>query len=477
MNQIYAAENQFNKEIGIINGYMRKKKVSLELAIKIQKYLEYIWQKERNANFLEEKCVIDKLSNNLKKELKQEAFGKYLQKIPFLSKNFSNGFLEKLTYCINEISQPPYEYILNEKDSDNNLYIVRSGEIELSVPMKNNCNKVIRTLKHGDYFNEENFFTHQRNLINAMSTCYSSIYTISFQNFSNIIKSFPEDYEKYCEIRDNIILYKNYKEVHIRCFSCNDNHSLLNCNFLHYYPLKEHIIHKQNYSKPHLKRQIHTRRFKKNLNCLKNFVKIDEEKIENYSNYYYLNKRKKKSTYSIDHSCESISEFDQNIKKLYSNANSPVLKTNFFSENSPFSSKIKTSTIRYESLNNEHLGEEIKIINFQNPENENENYQMVKRFPEKKTIMDIKKSFNNYFIKNNSENVLKNINILNLQKSARRKKRFKISIINLKIIRPLIKKKKLFFKFLRKIVKRASSQNKTKDEFNEIGTSLFKKFK
>ena len=115
MNKIYAGENQFNKEIGIINGYMKKKKVSLELAIKIQKYLEYIWQKEKNANFLEEESVIDKLSSSLKKELKQEAFGKHLDKISFLKNNFSKEFLERLTHCIKEINHPPFDYIFKEK--------------------------------------------------------------------------------------------------------------------------------------------------------------------------------------------------------------------------------------------------------------------------------------------------------------------------------------------------------------------------
>ena len=133
---------------------------------------------------------------------------------------------------------------LKKKDFNNDLYIVRSGEIELSVPLINNSNKVIRFLKQGDFFNEENFLTHKRSSMNAMSNCYSSIFKISSQDFTKILKTFPDDYEKYCEMRDNLILYKNYEEVNIRCFSCKEFHSILDCNLLHYYPLKEHIIHK-----------------------------------------------------------------------------------------------------------------------------------------------------------------------------------------------------------------------------------------
>ena len=246
LNNIYSRDDQFNREIGIINNFLKKKNVGLELSTRIHEYLEYVWHTESNIHIEEEENVINKLSSKLKEELKQEAFGKHINKIHFL-KNFSFDFLKKLTHIIKEENFSPDDLVLKEGKFNFNIYIIKNGQINLTVKMNNN-EKIIDKLGEGQIFNELNFLTKEKSKFNAQSLNYSSLFKINYEDFLKILNEFPDDYEIFCGIRDKIALYGDFSTINMKCRSCKEPHQLLNCNLLHYFPFKELIIFKNNYN-------------------------------------------------------------------------------------------------------------------------------------------------------------------------------------------------------------------------------------
>ena len=64
---------------------------------------------------------------------------------------------------------------------------------------------------------------------------YSTLLRIKFEDFLEILSYFPEDYHKYCYIRDKINLYNNYNDLVIKCYSCNSSDHIINdCPLLHH---------------------------------------------------------------------------------------------------------------------------------------------------------------------------------------------------------------------------------------------------
>ena len=246
-------EKDFKKTMNAINGYMNFKNIGFELKIKIRNYLEYIWQAEKMQNLNETQEIINRLSKSLKEELLLNANEFTLKKLPVFYKNFSEGSLRKMVCEMIEVNLTPEDIVYHENQLyDENLYIIRDGEVELKIQSpKNNRPTTIRILKKGDYFGELSFFTGIPRSTSAKSISFSSLFVLKKETFFRIIKENNEDFEKFCEIRDQMILYNNFSGIFHHCPSCDKvNHTMINCPFFHLTLSCERFFEKYNYSVP-----------------------------------------------------------------------------------------------------------------------------------------------------------------------------------------------------------------------------------
>ena len=272
---INKSSDEFWKDLGTINGYMKKNKISFELGLRIQNYLEYTWTGEKLMNSLEENRIINKLSSNLREELFLQANGKLIFNINFFSKNFSHNSLKKLAYSFEVIQVPPNEFLFHKGDLENkSMYIIRSGKVILFEPSFNRRDREtpFKVLTSGEYLGEESFFTSKIRDYSAQSIEYCTILKIEQNNFIDILKENEEfgDYEKFCEIRDLMNFSKVY---HIKCEFCNENNHMRNqCHLFHHNPNSLLMIEKMLFYSPILQRKDFNRSFFK-FNARKNFLR------------------------------------------------------------------------------------------------------------------------------------------------------------------------------------------------------------
>ena len=254
IQQISKNKSQFLNNIMIINEYMNKKRINFDLRMRIRKYLEYVWKEEQSQNSYEENLIIDKLSSYLKKELLLETNGKILAQIPFFNKNFSNETLRKLVYRLEETHFMPGDIIYEKSDfSNNSLYILWKGEVQLYMDVYNiNMSEhIIEKIEKGKTFGEKEFITGCQREISAKSSSFSTVYILNYNDFLSVLHENLEDYTKFIEIKDKASLYDNYIDFKRICSYCQDtNHSIIECQFLHYIPTYQRVIQKYLYYNP-----------------------------------------------------------------------------------------------------------------------------------------------------------------------------------------------------------------------------------
>ncbi len=80
----------------------------------------------------------------------------------------------------------------------------------------------------------------------------------------NLLKKYQADYEKFMHIKDSIFLNNNLRIINYSCKICDTkNHQTTMCNLVHYFPSKELIIRKYNYSCHKQDRELNDRKKKR----------------------------------------------------------------------------------------------------------------------------------------------------------------------------------------------------------------------
>ncbi len=245
-------ENEFQRDLNIINEFMQNKEIYFDLRMRVRKYFEYIWYEEKVEKLDEQSIIIGKLSDSLKEELLLEANSSILRNLKMFSFNFSEDFLRNTISLLKEVRFTPGDIIFKKGDNDNkSIYIIRKGKVEIFLETNkiNAPDTVLKSLQKGETFGEISFFSDQERSACVRSINFTSAYMIKKEDFVRLLKKYPRDYQKFCEIKDSINLYEDYKQLYIKCYSCNQiPHLIQNCPNILYKPIKDILLNRYFFS-------------------------------------------------------------------------------------------------------------------------------------------------------------------------------------------------------------------------------------
>ncbi|KAL4476595.1 hypothetical protein ABPG72_000754 [Tetrahymena utriculariae] len=209
-------------------------------------------QEQKDRDKQQEDKILSVLSNKLRDEITHEINTKILNTYLIFSSNFSQSTLNKLIFIMKEILVNPNEVIISESQSDDSsIYFIQNGIIEIFQQriQKQNSVNIIKTLTEGQVFGEVSFFSGLQRQASARSVNLSTLYKIKRDEFIEILKENPEDFERFKMMQDQIIFQKEISITHSECYNCKNTGHLANqCPRTHKYFDKQFIILKQNFS-------------------------------------------------------------------------------------------------------------------------------------------------------------------------------------------------------------------------------------
>ena len=227
--------NEFRQRMALLSAHMKKRGLNNQLQLKVKKYFEYLLEEKLEDNESGDN-LLNSLTSSLRNEVLTDIYSKILLQKKIFSLNFSNKFLIALAPKLKEKRLYPEEIIFEQNDPQRNIYFLMSGNVELFINIREHLKndkrpfKVIQTLSEGDIFGELAFFTGRNSDMGSISLNVVSLVCLNFDDFMEIIRDFPQDYQKFCMLRDNILIYNSTRGLEVQCSSCkNFKHTFSSC--------------------------------------------------------------------------------------------------------------------------------------------------------------------------------------------------------------------------------------------------------
>ncbi|KRX09857.1 P-loop containing nucleoside triphosphate hydrolase [Pseudocohnilembus persalinus] len=132
LQSISEKNSKLKKEKQLINRFFVKHKLNLQLRTRIEKYIEYIHELEKDNNQQEDEQVIQRLTGQLKKEtiLSLNNIDKNKQ-FKILNQNFSQKLVNELILHIKQLNFGKNEIIQNKNEHQNlSLYLIIKGKVQ-----------------------------------------------------------------------------------------------------------------------------------------------------------------------------------------------------------------------------------------------------------------------------------------------------------------------------------------------------------
>ncbi|EAR94836.3 cation channel family protein (macronuclear) [Tetrahymena thermophila SB210] len=170
LHDFKASSQNLKNHIQIIEKYLKRKNVNIQLKTRVVQYLFYLEDQVNSRLLKEEEQVLSILSTKLREEIILEANSQIIKKFDIF-KCFSQQTINKLVFLMKEIIVSPGETIFLEGDLDDSVYLILNGQIEIFISgnQNNSQTKILKDLSNNQIFGEIAFFCQKPRSASAKS--------------------------------------------------------------------------------------------------------------------------------------------------------------------------------------------------------------------------------------------------------------------------------------------------------------------
>ncbi|CAD8213775.1 unnamed protein product [Paramecium octaurelia] len=188
---------------------------------------------------------LDYLPQSYVEDFRYQRYKTILSKIPIFKSSFSENTLKEICNLVQEYTYNPNQTILLQRTSNQQLYLIISGEVRISQRTEGtqpSCEFKLKILSDGQIFNNKAFFKNSHSNICATSIGYSQIAQLDLERFQECIKHHYQEKQKYKMMLDQIVMQEVYSLCLMRCYACGKFHDIDECDHVHYVPKKSFLV-------------------------------------------------------------------------------------------------------------------------------------------------------------------------------------------------------------------------------------------
>ncbi|EAR92162.2 cyclic nucleotide-binding domain protein (macronuclear) [Tetrahymena thermophila SB210] len=290
--EMNSAKENYKKDLNLLNRYMKRKKIDLELQRAINSHVVKQYEQEAQTQFEAEKDALKKLSPQMRNKLVIESNKNIATQFSFFE-NLSPQTILNLYQIMEEECHAEGQdiQIFDKNTQEYFVFLILQGRVEVlqtiegdelesisSIQEPKNMNiedkfkksvtmqlhqKSICYLKEGQIFGEYEFLTKTE--LPYVIKCQQKTVLIKISNikFQEILMQNQQDFQKFMELKQRVLFNKQIEQLKSQCLICKQkDHHFINCYQTHFFKSPYFLITKNNFSQKQ-ERQNHSRRAKK----------------------------------------------------------------------------------------------------------------------------------------------------------------------------------------------------------------------
>ena len=152
LSSLDEGDSELRKQMEALNGFLRKRKVSVDIQKRIQENLKYLWSSHQSFN-VNSHWFLKGIHQLLQLELTIEINRKYLEKVPMF-KDISFDCMIFMISVLESRIYLPEEFVVYERQEGKEMFFIQSGMLEVVDQTKNMRIRLIE----GDFFGEQVIF-------------------------------------------------------------------------------------------------------------------------------------------------------------------------------------------------------------------------------------------------------------------------------------------------------------------------------
>ncbi|CAK94917.1 unnamed protein product (macronuclear) [Paramecium tetraurelia] len=266
LKNIQDTKYEYKKMLLRINGFMDKNKVEVELQLRARNFIKHhLFQNQNQESQEEINKIMEKLPEDLRNQITKSIQLRILNQITFLKDLFSTQAVTDISRYLETQYLVSNDIVFQQNGStDSSLYFVQSGQIAL---FEEQSNKILTTLNRGEKFGEYSFFTGLNPKYSAKCMSDTVLYKIQREKFLQIIQYYQKDFQRFHNIKDQILLNSDYSKCISSCQNCRlFTHEIIDCPLIQYKPNLEQRIKVATFNERQNLRMFHKRSLHKT-NC------------------------------------------------------------------------------------------------------------------------------------------------------------------------------------------------------------------
>ena len=186
ISNLNASLSRFREKLDRVQTYMRERDIPRSIQRRVMDYYQYMWEYNKGTSTGGDDLV--DLPEGLQAQIALHLHRGLVESVPIFQ-DASPAFIEQIIVRLKPEVYPPSHYVIREGEIGNEMYFVKSGQLEA---FSEETGQVYSVMKDGAFFGEIALLNEVRRTASVKTMTYCELFVLEREDFEQEMEDYPD---------------------------------------------------------------------------------------------------------------------------------------------------------------------------------------------------------------------------------------------------------------------------------------------